>query len=66
MNALKLTACVANRTSNVKLSRRLLANYVKEPVLKCVPHVLHDNFFLVEPIKSLIRRVFVAVHVVIS
>ena len=54
-------------TANMKISCRCFADYVvkiSEP--KSVPHVQHDYFFLIQPIKSLIFGVVVAVAFVLN
>ena len=46
MEDLLLGVRVAVRTSNMKISRRCLADYVKKNAAKSVPHMQHDYFFL--------------------
>ena len=65
MKILSLRVCVVVRTSNVKISRRPLADYVKNCTKKRAARAVR-LFFLVQPIKSLIYSVVVIVTVVIS
>ena len=64
---LLLRARVVVTTANMKISCRLFADYVvkiSEP--KRVPHVQHDYFFLIQPIKSSSFGVVVAVAFVLN
>ena len=65
MKILSLRVCVVVRTSNLKISRRPLADYVKHCTKKRAARAAR-LFFLVQPIKSLIYGVVVVVAVVIS
>ena len=60
-----LQACVGVRTSNMKLSRRFLVDYVKKCTKKRAARAAR-LFFLIQPIKSLICGVVVDVAVVKS
>ena len=65
MKNLLLRACVVVRTSNMKISRRPLADYVKNCTKKRAARAAR-LFFLIQPIKSLICDAVVVVAVVIS
>ena len=60
-----LRTCVVVRTSNMKISRRRLADYVKNCTKNRAARAAR-LFFLVQPDKSLICGVVVVVAVVIS
>ena len=65
MKNLSLQTCVVVRTSNMKISRCPLADYVKNCIKKRAARAAR-LFFLIQPIKSLICGVVVVVAVVIS
>ena len=60
MKILSLRVCVVVKISNMKISRRPLADYVKHCTKKRATRAAR-LFFLVQPIKSLIYGVVVAV-----
>ena len=65
MKDLLLRVHVVVRTSKIKISRRHLADYLKNCTKKRVARAAR-LFFFVLPIKSLIRAIVVAVPLVIS
>ena len=66
MNDLLLRAQVVVRTSSMKSSRRHLADYIKKLYQRTYPtYMQHDYVSLIQPIKSLICDVVVAVAVVV-
>ena len=65
MKDLMLRAEVVFRTSDMKVSRFLLTDYVKKLHQKCATRAAR-LFFLVQPIKSLICGAVVAVALIIS
>ena len=65
MKDLLLRSRVVDRTSNMIISRRRLADYAKKLYQKHATRAAR-LFFLIQPIKSLICGVVFAVNVVIS
>ena len=57
---------VVDKTINLEISRCRLADYAKKMLLKRVPHVQHNYFFLIQPIRSLFSGAVFAVVFVLA